>query len=101
MWNCEDCQPNSEWIFQEATDKLKVITNTGKIFNDKTRKAPATLAWLKNGAEWHFNNLVVDVKMRAKEGSKSGSTHITVLTKDALNFVGFAVSFNLSKKKNE
>lgn len=77
------------------------MTNTGKIFNDAARKAPATLAWLKSGGEWHFNNLVVDLKFRAKEGSKSGSTHITVKTKDALNFIGFAVNFNTTKMKNE
>lgn len=76
------------------------MTHTGKIFNDLERKAPATLAWLKSGADWHFNNLVVDVKLRADKESKTGSTHVTLKTKDALNFIGFAVTFNVTKGTN-
>lgn len=76
---------------------MKVLTHSGRIFNDAERKAPATLAWLKNGAEWQFNNLKVDLKLRAHKDSKTGSTHVTLKTKDALNFIGFGVSFNMTK----
>lgn len=45
FWNCEECQPQSEWVFKDVEGKVKGLANTGKIFNVVMRNAPASLAW--------------------------------------------------------
>jgi len=77
------------------------LSNTGKIFNAVVRNAPASLAWYKKHELSQFNNLKLNLSYKVPKDSNAGSLHITLKTKDALNFIGVAFSFNDEKDKKE
>lgn len=101
FWNCGECQPNSEWVFKDVDGKMKGLSNTGTMFNATMRNAPATLAWQSKQELSQFDNLKFNLSFKVLKDSTVGSVHMTVKTKDALNFIGLAINFSEEKSKQE